>query len=267
MTTFDSVLNDVGYVVPTLGTRPEGLNTSLNALRAANVGCIAIVAPGSEHDAIRSSVDISGAILVNDLRQGLAAAINEGIRTFPPQITFVNWIADDDEVLPGGVTGLREALLAHPNSPLAFGRCLYTSQNGRVLFTTRARVYYPKLMRFGPQLVSQPAVLFRRCAFDAVGGLRTDLRCAFDLDLFIRMARIAPFVPFPINVARFGWHAGSLSVVSRRAATREASHIRRQYLPPVVRQLSFIYEPVIRSSIWLAGRWITVKSQLPSRVV
>jgi hypothetical protein len=178
----------------------------------------------------------------------------------------VNWIADDDEVLPEGITRLREALLAHPTSPLAFGRCLYTSQSDRVLFTTRARRYYPQLMRFGPQLVSQPAVLFRRSAFDAVGGLRTDLGCAFDLDLFLRMAQLAPFIPCSVDVARFGWHPGSLSVSSRRMATREASRVRRQYLPPILRQLSFAYEPLVRSSIWLAGKWITAKSRSPSKV-
>jgi hypothetical protein len=260
------VLSDVGYVVPTLGVRLDGLKASLSALRAAGVGHVAIVAPQSKHDEIRSAVDINGVTLVPDPQLGLAAAITSGIRVFSPDITFVNWIADDDEVLPSGVSRLREALLASLDSPLAYGRCLYTSQNGHVVFTTKARFFYPQLMRFGPQLVSQPAVLFRRSAYDAAGGLRVDLSCAFDLDLFIRMSQLAPFVSCSVDVARFGWHPGSLSVASRRMATREASRVRRQYLPPVLRHLSFAYEPLVRSSIWLAGKRITAKSRLTSKV-
>jgi hypothetical protein len=69
--------------------------------------------------------------------------------------------------------------------------------------------------------VSQPASWFRRSALAAAGGgLRTDLKAAFDYDLTLRLWKQGGGVRIPGGpLADFQWHPGSIS----------GTHFERQF--------------------------------------
>ena len=68
--------------------------------------------------------------------------------------------------------------------------------------------------------VSQPATVFRRSAWEAAGPLRTDLKAAWDYDLWLRLWRQGGGVPVPHPAtAFFRWTPGSIS----------GAHFERQF--------------------------------------
>jgi hypothetical protein len=81
----------VGLVVPTLGERPDYSEQSLRSIRAAGEAHILPVAPRFlDTGSLESSRLIDSVIA--DPRNGLAAAINVGIKPLPESVEFVNWL-------------------------------------------------------------------------------------------------------------------------------------------------------------------------------
>jgi hypothetical protein len=93
----------------------------------------------------------------------------------------------------------------------------------------------------------------RRSAFDAFGGLRTDLGWAFDVDLFINLKKQGKIRYLKEPLASFRWHPESLSVGQRDGSVREASQVRVEYLPKVLRKVSVLWEPPLRWATLKAG--------------
>jgi glycosyltransferase involved in cell wall biosynthesis len=115
---------------------------------------------------------------------GQAVAINEGISqgTAP----FVCWLNSDDWFLPGGLTTLLGALQSRLDVPAVYGR------SWNVVHKTgkRTPVWVEPFDENRLALrciISQPATLIRRSAWDAVGGLDGQLHMAMDYDLWWRL--------------------------------------------------------------------------------
>ena len=102
-------------------------------------------------------------------------------------------------------------------------------------------------------MIPQPGSLIRRTAFNAVGGLDNQYKWAFDLDLFIRLEQLGSLRFVNQKLASFRWHEGSLSVGGRAGSVREASHIRKNSLPSILRVCSPIWEFPLRKIIMIAG--------------
>ena len=241
-----------GLVVPTLGRRPEYLETSLASIRAAGESYILLVAPAS-FDAgeliRRGLVDDK----VDEVGRTLPDAINQGFAALPSSIDFIAWLGDDDVLRPGSLDITSEFLATHPKSAVVYGRCDYIDEQGTVIWTNRSGPWAAPLLRVGPDLIPQPGSLFRRSAFDATGGLRTDLGWAFDLDIFLRLSRFGRLSYIRQTLAAFRWHADSLSVGQREGSVREASQIRREFLPGWIRPVSGLWERPVRWATHRAG--------------
>jgi len=115
---------------------------------------------------------------------GQASAINEGIccGTAP----FVCWLNSDDWFLPGGLSTLVKAAESASRAPFAYGRSLdYQQENG----TSREAWVEPfDEYRLALRcIVSQPATLIRRTAWEGVGGVDANLHMAMDYDLWWRL--------------------------------------------------------------------------------
>jgi GT2 family glycosyltransferase len=197
--------------------------------------------------------------IARDTGDGLAAAINLGISSLPSSVEYVNWLGDDDLLAPGAIDIAVSALDAS-DAPFVFGRCNYIDHAGRLLFLNRSGAWAVRLMRFGPQLIPQPGAMFRRSALASVGGLNEQFKWAFDLDIFIRLSRIAQPIFLPQTLASFRWHDDSLSVGGRRGSVNEASQIRRSNLHPIVRSFSLLWEPFVRQLILRIGQRIKTPS-------
>ena len=247
---------DTGVVVPTLGLRPDYLLECVASIRKAGAGQILVVRPqgidlGSE---IRSMIDVE----VDDPGTGLAAAINAGIGSLPDGVRFATWLGDDDRLTSRSLELARRAL-TNQGAVASFGQCQYIDANGRSIWLNKSGRWVVPLMSVGPQLLPQPGSLFDRAVFEQIGGLDESLKWAFDLDLFLRLRRRGrlEFVNAPL--AEFRWHQGSLSVGSRSGSVNEASLVRRRHLPRLLRHVSGLWEPLLRSIILDAGIRMTKK--------
>ena len=253
--------SSVGIVVPTLGTRPDYLRQCLTSIRAAGDALIHIVIPSSVNLPSVIEPDLYDAI-IEDPRLGLAAAIDVGLRSFPDSVVFVNWLGDDDELVAGSIHRAVSVLEDDSRIALVYGGCEYSDGVGKRLWVNKSGKYAKYLMRFGPQLIPQPGALFRKDAYEQIGGLNRRYKWAFDLDLLIRLSRVGKLHFLPATLGRFRWHKGSLSVGGRQGSVREASEIRIAALPAVVRVFAPLWEKPIWWAIMRAGERLTARSKI-----
>ena len=258
------VLKQIGVVVPTLGRRILMLEESLRSARAAGADHILLVTGSRE---LGTSLVLSGLVdtFCLDQDKGLTHAIADGIRQLPNEVSFVNWLGDDDQLEPKSLLLLRQRIEDN-SSQLSFvyGRCSYMDVKGSPLFVMPTGPWARYLLRIGPQLISQPACLFRRDAIENAGGLDMSLRWAFDLDLLLKLNSQgkSEFVDQPI--AKFRWHSDSLSVKGRRQSVREAQTVRRKHAKGSA-HLFLLLNPIISEILFFSGRVLSryVARRLP----
>lgn len=250
----------IGIVVPTLGTRPDFLRESLASIRSAGDATIHIVAPESAK--LASVLDPSSYdVLIVDPGTGLSAAIDAGLRSFPSNVEYINWLGDDDLLTEGSLNHALRILADNPNIALIYGGCEYVDGDGMSLWLNKSGSYAKYLMRCGPQLIPQPGSLFRRNAYEKIGGLDHRYKWAFDLDMLIRLSRVGKLQFTPRTLAKFRWHEGSLSVGGREGSVREASDIRVAALPRSLRGISPLWEIPLRKIILNAGSRVTRRNK------
>ena len=82
----------------------------------------------------------------------------------------------------------------------------------------------------GRAWVAHPAVFIRRSAFGRVGMFDEKLKYAMDVDLWLRLGRVArpAIVDRPLTVFRD--HAGSVSSANKIKARKEEFQVRRRYM-------------------------------------
>lgn len=250
----------VGIVVPTLGKRPDYLEQCLRSIRLAGDAHILLVGP-STLDTVRLQTDSLIDSFVLDPGFGLASAINQGIHSLPVSVQYVNWLGDDDILKAGSLATSSKVLDSKSNVVMTFGSCEYIDNTGSVVWINRSGPWTVPLLRFGPDLVAQPGSLFRRSAFEAVGGLNSELGLAFDCDLFIRLSKLGKLQFLNQTLAQFRWHPESLSVEHRKHSVEEASKVRISHLPFWLRPVSFIWEYPVRQATLIAGRRVTARAQ------
>jgi glycosyltransferase involved in cell wall biosynthesis len=160
---------------------------------------------------------------------GQSAAINEGISK--GRAPYVCWLNSDDALLPGALAKLVAALEAKPDAPFAYGRVwnLHDATGSRRR-NVEVRAFSEWLMA-RMNIVSQPATLIRRSAWEAVGGVDAGLKLAMDYDLWWRLYKrfgTPAFVDDVLAVNRI--HADTKTNRRRREHYEEAiAVVRRHY--------------------------------------
>ena len=250
---------DIGIVVPTLGIRDIYLRQTLSSIRRAGNAQIVIVAPIGVPLHKSLTTDLYDRLLP-DPGKGLSAAIDFAIREFSDEIKFINWLGDDDLLALNSLDFASKPMRESEEIIMVYGKCEYIDRSGNKITTNRSGNYARFLMRFGPQLVSQPGSLIRKDAYLAAGGLNHSYKCAFDLDLFIKLQKFGKMHYTPAVLASFRWHADSLTVASRSESVKEAREIRTSALPFYIRKLAAFWEFPISFAIRIVGRLITFYS-------
>jgi len=115
---------------------------------------------------------------------GQAAAINEGISkgTAP----YVCWLNSDDLFEPYGLRRLVSALEKAPLAPAAYGLCWNQKDGSSKRWPVNVEDFSRERLA-SRCIISQPATLVRRTAWEAVGGLDESLHMALDYDLWWRL--------------------------------------------------------------------------------
>jgi hypothetical protein len=242
----------VGIVVPTIGQRPEYLPLALKSIREAGNAYILLVG-NKGFDA--SSFLTEGLIdqYLDEQDPGLAAKINFGFRALPADIRYINWLGDDDLLTKDSLKIALERITREDSPVLVYGGCEYIDPEGNPLFTNKSGSWAVPLLRFGPQLIPQPGALYRRDAFEELGGLSQRFGWAFDFELFLSLSKKGKVAFVPEVLARFRWHPGSLSVSRRAESVKEASQVRVSHLPKLLRPVSFVWEYPVRIATYMAG--------------
>lgn len=158
---------------------------------------------------------------------GQAAAINEGIAC--GSAPFVYWLNSDDWLLPGGLSILLEALQAHHEVPAVYGRSWNTVHETGKTAPVRVEPFNENRLALRC-IISQPATLIRRSAWDAVGGVDSKLHMAMDYDLWWRLFKqlgALQFIDEFVAVNRD--HETTKTRTSRRRHYQEAMAVVRKY--------------------------------------
>lgn len=245
-------MTEIGIVVPTIGQRPEYLPLALQSIRdAGNAYVLLVGQKGFDAQQLLAAGLIDEYLDEQD--SGLAAKINFGFSSLPENIKYINWLGDDD-LLTKGSLDVALARIKQADQPvLVFGGCEYIDPEGKRIFVNKSGQWAVPLLRFGPQLIPQPGALYRRDAFEELGGLSQQFGWAFDFELFLTLSRQGKAVFVPEVLACFRWHTGSLSVSRRAESVKEASQVRVSHLPKLLKPVSFLWEYPVRVATYLAG--------------
>ena len=235
-------------VVPTLGERVDTLGAALASVRSQQGVdvTLVVVVPQAATEARRIAEE-HGALIVDDPRRGLSAAVNVGIAAAGAE-SYFSWIGDDDELRPGGLRALVE-LIERESAVVAFGACDYMDGDNRVFAVSRAGDWATRVLAWGPDLIPQPASLTRLDDMRAVGPYDESLRFVMDLDMFLRLRRRGRFVSTPQTVASYRWHPDALTVANRDLSIAEAESVKRKNLPAALRPASPVWQVPVRLAI------------------
>lgn len=223
------------------------LDAALSSIFSSDVPVEVFIADGGSRD---NSVEIikrwepklSGWRSHSD--SGQAAAINECIAkgTAP----YVCWLNSDDYFLEGGLRALLNALDAAPGVPAAYGRALNIRERDGKQSPVWVEAFSER--RLAQRcIVSQPATLMRRSAWEQVRGLQPDFHMAMDYDLWWRLYKACGELQFVDEwVAVNREHCDTKTNTQRVAHYREAMAVVRQYHGRVPLKW-WLYQPY---SVW-----------------
>ncbi|MBK4346459.1 glycosyltransferase [Lacisediminihabitans changchengi] len=247
---------EVLVVLPTLGDRLDTLKITLDSVneqrKDLGVTLVVVAPPGAT--AARELAASMGAVIVDDPKEGISAAINYGLAARTTE-KYYAWVGDDDLFRPEGLVTLRTVLEATPGAVLAFGGCDYIDPEGRTITVSNAGRLATFLLPWGPDLIPHPGTMITLDALEEIGGFDRELRFAMDLDAFLKLRKHGSFVWTRRSVSAFRWHAESLTVANRLSSSREAESVKRRHLPAILRPVSGLWHRPIRwASAVAAGR-------------
>jgi glycosyltransferase involved in cell wall biosynthesis len=158
---------------------------------------------------------------------GQAAAINEGI--LQGRAPYVCWLNSDDWFLPGGLAKLLENLENYPTAPAVYGRCWNVVEKSGRKYPVWVEPFNERRLALRC-IVSQPATLMRRSAWEAVGGLDEQLHMVMDYDLWWRLFKLAGPLQFIDEfVAVNREHELTKTKMQRRRHYQEAMSVVKKY--------------------------------------
>jgi glycosyltransferase involved in cell wall biosynthesis len=159
---------------------------------------------------------------------GQAAAINEGVAQ--GSAPFVCWLNSDDWYLPGGLDKLVVALEQNPEVPAVYGRAWNIVDKSRRCTPVWVEPFDERRLALRC-IISQPATLIRRSAWELVGGVDPKLQMCMDYDLWWRLYRQGGrFTFLDEYVATNREHDATKTATFRQGHYREAiSVVRKNY--------------------------------------
>jgi len=158
---------------------------------------------------------------------GQAAAINEGIAQ--GRAPYVCWLNSDDWFLAGGLAKLVSGLEAHQEAPAVYGRSWNVVQKTGKRYPVWVESFTERRLALRC-IVSQPATLIRRSAWEVVGGLDSKLRMAMDYDLWWKLFKsVGPLHFVDDFVAVNREHDDTKTKTQRRRHYQEAMKVVRKY--------------------------------------
>jgi hypothetical protein len=249
----------VAIVIPTLGNRNEYLEECIRSIKVAQDIHLVVISPDRLH--LNPEVVLLVDQFLLEEGRGLALAINQAAFSLPSSIKYFNWLGDDDLLTSNSLEISKSIIVANPGASGVFGMCEYINSKGSTLGVNSSGAWAKQLIKFGPDLIPQPGALLSLKFFKQMGGLRTELKVAFDVDMFIRIQKYGPLIYVPVLLGKFRWHGNSLTVKTRHISVSEASKIRRHHLSKYTRSISILWELPVMVLTYLAGWFIHIRNR------
>lgn len=252
-------MNDIGIVVPTLGTRIDFLITCLVSIKEAGCKNVVLVTP----EGCLDDVEIINKLItsrIDDPGEGLPAAINLGISALPASVKYAGWLGDDDLLTADSLIRSKKAFEGDSKIIATYGACLYLNSEGEEIFLNRSGGWASVFMNFLPNLIPQPGSIFDIDIFRLIQGVKPTYPLAFDFELFFELKKFGKLKYIPEIQGCFRWHKTSMSVEHRRQAVLQTSQIRKIYLPRFLKFFSFLWEPVLIELTLLFGKLASKKA-------
>ena len=158
---------------------------------------------------------------------GQAAAIDEGIAQ--GKAPYVCWLNSDDWFLPSGLPKLLDELTNHPSVPAVYGRSWNVVQHSGKRTPVWVEPFNERRLALRC-IISQPATLIRRSAWEAVEGVDGKLHMAMDYDLWWRLYKqCGPLRFLDDFVAVNRDHEATKTKTLRRRHYKEAMSVVRKH--------------------------------------
>jgi hypothetical protein len=159
---------------------------------------------------------------VSEPDSGQAQAINKGMSRANGEI--VGWLNSDDLYLAGVVSQAVAALTAKPELGFVYGDAITIDAAGNLLSPLKFKDY-TLLDLIGFRIICQPAVFMRRSVLEQAGYLDDSYHFLLDHQLWIRLARQAPFQHVPATWAAARHHPSAKNVAQAAGFGQEAFRI------------------------------------------
>jgi glycosyltransferase involved in cell wall biosynthesis len=163
---------------------------------------------------------------VSEKDRGQTDALNKGFALAGGDV--LAWLNSDDTYQPGAVREAVELLDANPQVSMVYGDTNYIDEHGVVRGKFPAsQTDYARLRR-GYVHVPQQAAFFRGDLWRKVGPLDPDFYFAMDYDLWVRLAREAPFLYVPRYWANFRLHGDAKTLAADDRCWPEMLRVHRR---------------------------------------
>jgi glycosyltransferase involved in cell wall biosynthesis len=165
--------------------------------------------------------------VLRDVGGGISRAMNQGIIAATGE--YVAHLHSDDYYAGDDVLETVAARFASERVDWVFGT-VQVLKDGQLVPPYRLVPFSYRAFAAGRASVPHPAVFIRRSAFGRVGMFDETLKYAMDIDLWLRLGRVArpATVDRPLTVFRD--HAGSVSSANKIKARQEEFAVRRRYM-------------------------------------
>lgn len=159
---------------------------------------------------------------VSEKDSGQGEAINKGLARANGEI--IAWLNSDDYFLPDTISSVVRIFEENPDVILIYGDMLAVDERGQTTNILKySQLSLEDLLCF--QIIGQPAVFFRRDAYEKAGGLDTTFHFLLDHHLWIRLAQQGRILHVPAVWAAARYHAQAKNRLRAAEFGREAFRI------------------------------------------
>jgi len=150
---------------------------------------------------------------VSEKDKGQTDALNKGFSQAKGEI--LAWINSDDTYEPGAVASAVKYMLEQPETGMVYANANFIDENGHDIGRFPAAQTDYRRLRQGYVHIPQQATFFRAALWQQVAPLDPDFYFAMDYDLWVRLARLAPFTYVSdLTWANFRLHSSGKTIAA-----------------------------------------------------